>query len=151
MNDASKPEYVAGHGGYERQDLKASGVIGFFVVLGLAVVACVFGLRVMFTYLDHLSRTGQPPVNPLVEHVPADTRHVPRGYPQGVFPSPQLEEDERGQLNSVILQEEQKLNSYGWVDEPAGVVHIPIDRAMDLLVQKGLPVRAGEKLAAGAP
>ena len=33
------------------------------------------------------------------------------------------------------------LNSYGWVDPKAGVVRIPIDRAMDLLLQKGLPVR----------
>ena len=39
------------------------------------------------------------------------------------------------------MQEEQTLNSYGWVDQQAGVVRIPIDRAMDLLAQRGLPTR----------
>jgi hypothetical protein len=34
-----------------------------------------------------------------------------------------------------------KLNSYGWIDKSAGVIRIPIDRAMDLLAQRGLPAR----------
>ncbi len=33
------------------------------------------------------------------------------------------------------------MHSYGWVDQPAGVVRIPIDRAMELLAQRGLPTR----------
>ena len=36
---------------------------------------------------------------------------------------------------------EKELYSYGWVDEKAGTVHIPIERAMDLIAQRGLPVR----------
>jgi hypothetical protein len=32
------------------------------------------------------------------------------------------------------------LNTYGWVDKNAGKVRLPIDRAMDELAQKGLPV-----------
>ena len=39
------------------------------------------------------------------------------------------------------MEEEKTLYSYGWVDEKAGTVRIPIERAMDLLVQRGLPVR----------
>ena len=31
------------------------------------------------------------------------------------------------------------LNGYGWVDQPAGVVRLPIDRAMDLIAERGLP------------
>lgn len=37
-------------------------------------------------------------------------------------------------------REMEQLKSYGWVNQPAGVVHIPIDRAIELLVQRGLPV-----------
>jgi hypothetical protein len=80
-------------------------------------------------------------VNPLVKNIPEDTRHVAPGYPQTAFPSPRLEEDERGQLNRILMKEDDILYSYGWVDQKAGVVRIPIDRAMDLLVQRGLPVR----------
>jgi hypothetical protein len=52
-----------------------------------------------------------------------------------------LESDERQEINDFRMQEEQTLNSYGWVDHSAGVVHIPIDRAMQLLAQRGLPTR----------
>jgi hypothetical protein len=89
-------------------------------------------------------------VNPLVTNVPTDTRHVAPGYPQAAFPNPKLEEDERGQLNGIRLEEEKTLYSYGWVDEKAGTLRIPIDRAMDLLVQRGLPVRA-QNMASDVP
>lgn len=43
---------------------------------------------------------------------------------------------------------EQRLHSVGWVDREQGIVHMPIDRAMDLLVQRGLgeenPAAEGE-------
>ena len=37
---------------------------------------------------------------------------------------------------------EQRLNNYHWVNREAGVVAIPIERAIDLLVQRGVPTRA---------
>jgi hypothetical protein len=36
------------------------------------------------------------------------------------------------------------LNGYGWVDRDAGVVHIPIDEAMRLMVERGVPAREGD-------
>jgi hypothetical protein len=49
--------------------------------------------------------------------------------------------------NDVLLarqaQEQARLNSYGWVDEDAGVAHIPIERAMEMILEEGLPARAG--------
>jgi len=47
----------------------------------------------------------------------------------------------------MIAQREQaeaRLNSYGWVDKEAGVVRIPIDQAMALVAEKGLPVGSEE-------
>src|SRR5258708_5240670 len=35
--------------------------------------------------------------------------------------------------NQLYTREQEQLNSYGWVNQSAGVVHIPIGRAMDLL------------------
>ena len=55
------------------------------------------------------------------------------------FPQPRLERNERVEINDFRLREEQTLNSYGWVDEKAGVVRIPIERAMQLVAQRGLP------------
>jgi hypothetical protein len=141
MNEINKPDGTPSHGSFEHQDLQPSGILYFLLALVVATIICLFGLRGLYVYLDHREKALQPEVNPLVTNVPADTRHVAPGYPQTAFPNPKLEEDERGQLNGILTEEEKTLYSYGWVDEKAGTVHIPIERAMDLLVQRGLPVR----------
>jgi hypothetical protein len=45
--------------------------------------------------------------------------------------------------------QEKILRSYGWVDSQAGIVRIPVDRAMDLLLQKGYPVRVSPSAESG--
>jgi hypothetical protein len=34
--------------------------------------------------------------------------------------------------------ERERLDSYGWMDRSSGAVHIPIDRAMELIAQRGI-------------
>ena len=46
-------------------------------------------------------------------------------------------------LQKFREEEEHLLTSYGWVDQNAGVVRLPIDRAKALLLERGLPVREG--------
>jgi len=150
MSDEIKHENTNGHGSYERQDLQPSGILYFLLTIVVGIVICVVVLKGLFGVLDRREKAAQPPVNPLVTNVPEDTRHIAPGYPQSAFPNPKLEEDERGQLNGIRLTEDQMLDSYGWVDEKAGTVHIPIERAMDLLVQRGLPVR-GQGTVSAAP
>ena len=141
MSDEFKHENTTRHESFEHQDLKPAGIVYFFLTLVVVTALCMFGLKGLYAYLDHREKASQPEVNPLVAKVPEDTRNVAPGYPQTAFPSPRLEEDERGQLNGIRMEEEKTLYSYGWVDEKAGTVRIPIERAMDLLVQRGLPVR----------
>jgi len=151
MTDETKHESATGHGGYEHQDLQASGVLYFLLGLAVVTLLCIVALRGAFVVLDHREKALEPPVNPLVTNVPADTRHIAPEYPQSAFPNPKLEEDERGQFNGILLNEERTLNSYGWVDEKGGAVRIPIERAMELLAQRGLPVRPqGVAIAAAA-
>jgi hypothetical protein len=140
MSNERKPENSTGYGSYEHQDLQPSGIVYFLLSLVVVTVICMFGLKGLYAYLDHRERATQTPPNPLMKQAPGDTRHVAPGYPETAFPSPRLEEDERGQLNSILVGQEKKLYSYGWVDQSAGTVRIPIDRAMDLLAQRGLPV-----------
>ncbi len=56
-----------------------------------------------------------------------------------ITPSPQVASGEA--LRDLRATEDAALTTYGWVDRQNGVVHIPIDRAMDLLLQRGLPTR----------
>jgi hypothetical protein len=149
MSDEIKHGNVAGHGDYERQDISAKAIIYFLVILGVGVILSHFFLAGVYDVLDKRERASQPAVSPLATNVPTDTRQLPeqfrgpKGYEEYLkqnFPAPQLETDERTQLNGVVLSQEDTLNSYGWIDQQAGTVHIPIERAMDLLAQRGLPV-----------
>ncbi len=54
-------------------------------------------------------------------------------------PTPQATPDEA--LRQLRATEDATLTTYGWVDRQNGIVHIPIDRAMELLLQRGLPTR----------
>jgi len=90
--------------------------------------------------MDAYERQHQPAQNPIAPPSPEDTRAITRAD-VNKFPQPRLESNERTEINAFRLQEEQKLNSYGWVDQNAGVMRIPIDRAMQLVAQRGLPTR----------
>jgi hypothetical protein len=57
----------------------------------------------------------------------------------GLFPSPRLQADPATELSKLKEESLARLNGYGWVDEDAGVAHIPIDRAIDILAESGLP------------
>lgn len=139
-NEAKNQGSAGAQESYEHQDLQPSGILYFIVSLSLVTIVCMFGLVGFYHYLDRRERATQEPVNPLVKQVPEDTRSIPAGYPQTAFPNPRLEVDERNQLNGFLTKQDDALYSYGWVDEKAGIVRIPINRAMDLLVQRGLPV-----------
>ena len=57
-------------------------------------------------------------------------------------PEPRLQDNAVEDLRRMRAAEDRILNGYGWVDRKKGVVRIPIDRAMDLLAQRGLPGRS---------
>ena len=124
---------------FEPEDLQARPIITALIGLGLACIAIYFIVLWMYTFLDRYQATHQTGASPLVA-TQTDTRHITPAQIEG-FPQPRLETDERGQLDSIRIKEEETLNSYGWVDESAGVVHIPIQQAMQLLVEQGLPTR----------
>jgi hypothetical protein len=65
------------------------------------------------------------------------------------FPSPRLQMDDGNQdLADMHQKEDLLLDHYTWVNKEQGVVRIPIDRAMQLIVEKGLPVAPGAPLQA---
>ena len=136
-----------GHGDFERRDLGAKGILYFLAGLVAMILLISLFLVGMFKVLDRREKTQQPALSPLITNAPADARTIAPNYPEKAFPDPRLETDERGQLNKIRMDEEQTLASYGWVDEKAGTVRIPIERAMDLVVQRGLPTRSRDAAA----
>jgi hypothetical protein len=141
---STEPNHVnsAGNGDYEHSDIGAAAILYFLAGLAVALLLAYFVVDGLYHYLDKRAEAEQAPVNPMVTTAPADTRRIPKDYPNEAFPDPKLEEDERGQLNGIRLKEEQTLSTYDYVDKNAGTVRIPIERAMDLIAQRGLPTRA---------
>ena len=140
-----------GHGGhgveFEREDLSTRGIFAFMIGLAIIGVVIYFIITGMYNFLDKYERSQMSPSSPLVK--PEDARAIASRRPtqdevENAFKNngaPLLETDERGQFRSFLMDQAKELNSYGWVDEKAGVAHIPIDRAMQLIAQRGLPVR----------
>src|SRR5499427_9491337 len=147
MNQDTHSVKSNGHGDYERKDISVNGVVVFLIGLAAIVVVSYFVVDVFYGVLEKHFEAEQGPISPLVTNAQQDTRRIPPQYGQDYakylresFPAPQLETDERTQLNEVRLREEDVLSTYDYVDKNAGTIRIPIDRAMDLLAQKGLPV-----------
>lgn len=150
MANNPNPVKWSSNGDFERRDIGIGGVLWFLLGLAVAGAIITFVVNGFYHYLDARSQAEQAPVSPLVTNVPKDTRHLSTDYKDYLnqnFPSPQLEIDERTQLDQVRLKEEEMLATYGWVDQKAGVVRIPIERAMDLIAQRGLPTRTQEVTA----
>jgi hypothetical protein len=59
-------------------------------------------------------------------------------------PAPRLQTQPFKDIYLLRQDTTDRLNSYGWSDKANGIVHIPIDRAIELTLQHGLPTRAGE-------
>jgi hypothetical protein len=59
--------------------------------------------------------------------------------PPPAYPAPQLQPDPHEDWLRFHQAELKKLNSYGWVNKQAGIVHIPINQAMRDIVQRGIP------------
>lgn len=125
---------------FEREDLGAKPILIFLLGLIIGCVLVALVLKGLYSYLDAYENRRQPVQNPLVQQTTADTRTVAPGDITK-FPQPRLETNEPIEINEFRVQEEKTLHSYGWIDQQAGVVRIPIDRAMELVARRGLPTR----------
>ena len=56
-------------------------------------------------------------------------------------PSPNLQNQPFKDIYSLRKTEAEKQTSYGWVDKEGGVARIPIERAMEVMLQRGFPAR----------
>ncbi len=113
--------------GYEASDVSVGRLVAFAAGLVGLVVLGVLGSEVVFRFFVRHQPLG-PPASPF-----ENVRTLP--------PSPRLQIHAPLDLKEYLAGEDKILDSYGWVDQKAGIVRIPIDQAMTLLLQKGLPIR----------
>ena len=138
MPDEGKNEHVENPDvRYELKDASLRQVIVAGVGLAVATVLSCFAMYLLFNLLKH-GETQAHTINPMAG---------PRTLP----PAPRLLDKPWQELDSINAKENAQLSTYGWVDKNAGTVRIPINQALDLIAQKGLPVRAPGAQAATAP
>jgi hypothetical protein len=126
----NKEEIERPQEGFERSDVDTWVIGKFAIALVLICTAAMGGLLMFFHYM--IVREGpMPPKASTGLH--RDAAKMP--------PAPQLEETPILDLARERAAEDQVLNSYAWIDKQNGIVRLPIDKAIDLLAQRGLPSR----------
>lgn len=123
---------------YDHTDLGARGIIGFLLGLAIFLVfvhIIIWGFQRVYTHFEPkgVIRTSAILTN--------QEQTGPKGDPVTRFPAPVLQPDPVADLNKYREAVELQLNSAGWIDQKQGIAHIPVERAIDLVAQRGLPVR----------
>ena len=122
------PQPVRSH---EQRDASVRWIMGIVVFLLLSVILIQI---ILGGYLG------------LLKHKPTPTDNWqqvarPQGAGRPLPPEPRLQISPPADLQVFRRREEAELHSYGWVNRTSGIVRIPIERAMDLVLQQGLPTR----------
>jgi len=111
---------------FEKTDIRGTPILRFVIALGVAIVVVGFLLlafyRAMASYL-----AGRQPPPPILQF---DAERRP--------PLPRLQPDPPADLAKVRAEEADRLDSYGWIDKDAGVVHIPVEQAMRIALERGV-------------
>lgn len=121
---------------YEPRDLSSHAVFYFLVVLAVVIVFAYTGLWGMFKYLGSPEYAGHQTTNPIMTS--QEQLKEIGGDPANSFPAPQLQPDDVADLNKFRIREEQRLNTYGWVDQTHGRIRIPIENAIDMMAASWL-------------
>jgi hypothetical protein len=118
----------AGHPeGYEHSDADVRSLLRYGFTLFVVLVLVLISMRWVFFYFAHVQQLG-PPASPF-----ENARVLP--------PQPRLQVQPGVDLHTYCEGQLQQLDTYGWVDPNNEVVRIPVDRAMDLILERGLPAR----------
>jgi hypothetical protein len=145
-----KPDDIDASTGFERSDASVTGIAVFLVslLIFVAVVGMLcYGIgKVINAHMNKedgpnskwtktvdVRQLGNMPSSPELQNKVAEITQT--------FPTPRLLTDDGDQdVADLHAREDLLLNNYSWVDQSKGTVRIPIEWAMQLIAQRGLPV-----------
>lgn len=112
---------------HEHSDVNVRPIAIFVIALGFTCVVSLLLMSTLFGVFDRRA-TGADPAAPALG---ITVRDAP--------PDPRLQIDPVLDLTTFRAQEDARLHGYAWVDKNAGIVRIPIERAMELIAERGVP------------
>ncbi|HTW60734.1 MAG TPA: hypothetical protein VMD55_02940 [Terracidiphilus sp.] len=148
--EGRKKEEIDASLGYEQTDVKVTGILVFLVAMGIFVVVTAvtcYGIGKLlnahmnredgpnnrWTKTVDIRQLGDMPSNPEIQNKMAQITES--------FPTPRVQLDNGDQdVADLHAREDILLDHYTWVDQSKGTVRIPIEQAMEIIAQKGLPV-----------
>jgi len=110
---------------YESGDINAVSVTKFGIGMAFLILVFLFSLAGLFRYFAKRAAEAQPrePMGAMVQKLP---------------PEPRLEAHPSVDMKQMRAAEDQILRQYAWIDPDKGIVRIPVARAMQLILEKGL-------------
>ncbi len=128
--------------GHETADIKSRGIVIFLIALAALTILVIFAMRGMFVALENRAARADRRASSGARDAADDSARRPAG--------PLLQASPPATLAEMRAAEEEILSTYAWVNADVGIVRVPIERAIELLAERGLPARAAgaESLAA---
>lgn len=116
---------------HEPTDVDLSGANRFIVITAVFLAASFAFIYFVFTKWERDFRAAQPQPSPVAAR---EGDRLP--------PLPRLQTTPYVDLKAFKASEAQVLTTYAWVDKEKGVVRLPIQRAIDLVAERGMPAFA---------
>ena len=126
---ASREALAAGH---EISEVQSKPILAFLILLAVFSAFCFGIIVVYFKFLAADAAKHSPRPSPLITQGAA---RVP--------PEPRLQTNAWGDWDSYKADQDRQLGQYAWADKDSLTVRMPIERAMEIMLQRGLPHRAG--------
>ena len=145
-----KPDDIDLSAGYEQTDVRVTGIVVFLTsLLVFVAVAGVLAWGIGKLINARMNREDGPTNKWATTVEIRDLGNLPNGPDMQhkvaeltkSFPTPRLQTDDGNQdVADLHQREDLLLDNYSWVDRSQSKVRIPIERAMELIAQRGLPV-----------
>ena len=122
---------------YEQTDASPRGLLYFTAAIAVILALVALLLLALFKHYQKTEPTRS---------VVATSFEAVEPTP----PPPRIQPDPKADMRSYADSQDQLLDTYGWIDRQNGIVRLPIDRAMELLLERGLPARSSNGQQTGA-
>jgi hypothetical protein len=112
--------------GYEKRDVNIRGILWLAVGVIAAAIVVHVCLWILLQEYRAMARRQDPKLSPLAAE-------------KTFSPPPRLQSEPIRDYHQFQAEQDALLQHYSWVDKKEGIVRIPVSRAMDVLVERGLP------------
>ncbi|MEX2175560.1 MAG: hypothetical protein WD872_14450 [Pirellulaceae bacterium] len=123
MTLPTPPDERSLRAGHETADVNVRAILGLATATAAGVAIVLIGLWFLMHRYDALARASDPRLSPL-----ADTKQTP--------PLPHLQAASLRDYRQYQQEQERLMTRYAWVDRAQGVVQIPVERAIDLYIER---------------